>query len=526
VESDEEFAARRVGRQVGRFRLESVLGVGGMAAVYLARSADGAAVAVKVLHPDVGVRPDVKERFFREGFLANQLNHPSVVRALEYGEAGPDGAFLVLELLDGETLYARAQRYGRLPIAELLAHADEALDVLAVAHAHGIVHRDLKPENLFVTREGRLKVLDFGLARVAEAMPTGNRTRTGIALGTFPYMAPEQALGRHAELDGRTDLFALGATLFRLISGRKVHEAASEIELLMAMASRPAPPLAQVSPDVPPDVALIVDLALAFSKTARYPDARTMQADVRAVRAGQRPEYALGRFAAREQKTALGMTIPPGSAPPASLGAPGSAGTPRTFVASAPPFVPAAVVPSRPPKKKSALVPLLVVGGMLGFLGAVAALGLWWLRGGPVSVAGEAAATASAVQTAIPASTAPTVVTPAREGNGVSPEAARPADGGARPAKPGTQRAPTSAPVASVAAPSASSASPANPATSAAPPASDPAATGSAAPPVSSTASVPTTALGFTGPATSASSAFVPNPPGSKRKRRKVSRAE
>ena len=526
MESDEEFAARRVGRQVGRFRLESVLGVGGMAAVYLARSADGAAVAVKVLHPDVGVRPDVKERFFREGFIANQLNHPSVVRALEYGDAGPDGAFLVLELLDGETLYSRAQRYGRLPIAELLAYADEALDVLAVAHAQGIVHRDLKPENLFVTREGRLKVLDFGLARVAEAMPTGNRTRTGIALGTFPYMAPEQALGRHAELDGRTDLFALGATLFRLISGRKVHEAASEVELLMAMASRPAPPLAQVSPDVPPDVTLIVDLALAFSKTARYPDARTMQADVRAVRAGQRPEYALGRFAAREQKTALNMTLPPGSAAPASLGAPGSAGTPRTFVASAPPPVPAAVVPSRPPKKKSALVPLLVVGGMLSFLGVTAAVALWWLRGNTAPVAAEAA-TASAIQAAIPASTAPTVVTPAREGNAVSPEAAQPADGGARPATPATQRASsTSAPVASVAVPSASSAASAAPATSAAPPASDPAATGSAAPTGSGAASVPATALGFTGPATSASSAFVPSPSGSKRKRRKVLKAE
>ncbi len=371
-----------MGRQVGRFRLESVLGVGGMAAVYLGRGADGSAVAVKVLHPDVGIRPDVKERFFREGFLANQLNHPSVVRALEYGDAGADGAFLVLELLDGETLYARSQRLGRLPLAELLTYTDEALDALAAAHAHGIVHRDLKPENLFVTREGRLKVLDFGLARVAEAMPAGHRTRTGVALGTFPYMAPEQALGRHAELDGRTDLFALGATLFRLISGRKLHEAASEVELLMAMASRPAPPLAQVAPDVPADVALVIDLALAFSKTARYPDARTMQADVRALRAGQRPQYALGRFAAREQKTALHMTA------------------------------------STPPKRQSVLVPLLVVGGLLSFLGVAAAGALWWLRGATGPVTAEAA-TATAAATPLVASVAP-VSTPALEPAGAA----------------------------------------------------------------------------------------------------------
>jgi len=391
VESDEEFAARRVGRNVGRFRLESVLGVGGMAAVYLGRAPDGSAAAVKVLHPDVGVRPDVKERFFREGFIANQLHHASVVRALEYGDAGADGAFLVLELLEGETLYTRAQRFGRLPIAELFAYADEALDVLAVAHAQGIVHRDLKPENLFVTREGRIKLLDFGLARMAEAMQTGNRTRTGVALGTFPYMAPEQALGRHAELDGRTDLFALGATLFRLISGRKVHEAASEAELLMAMASRPAPPLAEVAPDVPRDVAAVVDLSLAFSKTARYPDARTMQADVRAVRSGQRPAYALGRLAEREQKTALHMTVPPGSAPPASIAAPVSAGAP-----------PAAASLSPPKKRNSALVPLLVAAGMLTLLGAGVAGFAWWLRGSASPVGAQPASSASAAVTSTP----------------------------------------------------------------------------------------------------------------------------
>ncbi|MGC4066025.1 MAG: protein kinase [Polyangiaceae bacterium] len=108
------------------------------------------------------------------------------------------------------------------------------------------MHRDLKPENLFLTREGRIKVLDFGLARLLEDGPTSFRTRTGAALGTLPYMAPEQALGRRNEVDARTDLFALGATAFRLLAGRKIHEAPSEAELLMRMASEPAPPVDSV----------------------------------------------------------------------------------------------------------------------------------------------------------------------------------------------------------------------------------------------------------------------------------------
>jgi serine/threonine-protein kinase len=357
VESDEEFAGRRVGRSIDQFRLERVLGVGGMAAVYAARAADGTAVAIKVLHPDVGIRGDVRERFFREGFIANHLGHPAVVRALGYGDAGQDGAYLVLELLEGETLSARVRRYGTLPVLELFAYAEEILDALALAHAHAIVHRDLKPENLFVTHDGRIKILDFGLARVHDALPRDHRTRTGIALGTFPYMAPEQALGRHSEIDGRTDLFALGATLFRLISGRKVHQAASEAELLMAMASRPAPSLAEVLPATPLAVVQVVDLALAYGKDARYPDARTMQADVRAVRAGEAPPYAAQRFAERGEKT---------RAEPLAASAP-SIGPALSSPLSAAPARVAAVTPK--PRFVRTVAPLLALGGLL-MLGA------------------------------------------------------------------------------------------------------------------------------------------------------------
>jgi serine/threonine-protein kinase len=280
-----------------------------MAAVYAARDPSGAVAAVKMLHPEMSVRREIRERFLREGYVANRVGHPGVVQALEHGDAG-DEVFLVMELLAGETLRARVQRHGKLPVGEVLDYADQILDVLAMAHDKGIVHRDLKPDNLFVSPEGRVKILDFGLARVLDGVPSEHRTRTGVALGTLAYMAPEQALGRRAEIDGRVDVFALGATMFRVLSGRRVHDAESEAELLMAMASRPAPPLASVIPGIPPALAGVVDLALAFSRDARYPDARTMQGDVRALRQGQPGPYASARLSSREQATRADAAVP------------------------------------------------------------------------------------------------------------------------------------------------------------------------------------------------------------------------
>jgi serine/threonine-protein kinase len=302
VDSDLELARARLGRTVGgRWLLERVLGTGGMGAVYAARGPDGRVAAVKILHPEMGARREVRERFLREGSAASKIGHPGVVQML--GEGDGDEAFLAMELLEGETLRDRVRRHGRLPLEEVLDYAAQVLEVLVAAHERGVVHRDLKPDNLFVTLDQRVKVLDFGLARLLDGMPGQNLTRTGVALGTLAYMAPEQALGRRGEIDGRTDLFALGATLFRVLSGRRVHEAESEAELLMAMASRPAPPLGAVAPDVPEAVSAVVDLALAFTRDARYPDARTMLGDLLAVRRGSAPPFATARLSARDERT-------------------------------------------------------------------------------------------------------------------------------------------------------------------------------------------------------------------------------
>ncbi|MBN2192926.1 MAG: protein kinase [Polyangiaceae bacterium] len=319
----EEFVTDRVGRVIdGRWRLRRAIGAGGMAAVYEAEGAQGELVAVKILHPEMCVRRDVRERFLREGMVATRVQHPGAVQIFAQGTSGEDCAYLTMELLRGETLAQRVTRLGTLPTEEVLRVLDEVLDVLKVAHGLGIVHRDIKPDNLFVAESGRIKVLDFGLARLLEQMPGDFRTRSGLALGTFPYMAPEQALGRRSEIDGRVDIFALGASAFRIIARRRIHEAESEAELLMAMASKPAPPLAGVAPGTPEGLCRVVDLSLAFSKDARYPDVATMQADVRAVARGEPPPFATGREAVRDQATIVhGVRAP--VLPPASVGAPG-----------------------------------------------------------------------------------------------------------------------------------------------------------------------------------------------------------
>jgi serine/threonine protein kinase len=306
----EDFVEARIGQLIGqRWTLRRVLGVGGMAAVYEATDESGAEVAIKVLHREFGARSQVRERFLREGYVANRVDHPGAVRVLEHGAVDDRNVFLVMERLRGESLGDLIARQGTYPLPTLLDLMDQVLEVLGVAHDAGIVHRDLKPDNLFVTEGGAIKVLDFGVARVLEGAPDDVRTRTGMAMGTLSYMAPEQALGNRGEVDGRIDLFALGATAFRILSQRRIHEADSDAGLLVAMATKPAPPLASVVPDIPRGVAAIVDLALAFSRDARYPDARTMREDVLSVKRGDAPPYATGRHRTRDEATHAGVSV-------------------------------------------------------------------------------------------------------------------------------------------------------------------------------------------------------------------------
>ena len=261
----------------GKYRLDRVLGVGGMASVYAATHLRNAnVVAVKVLHRELSIDAGLRARFLREGYAANSVGHPGTVRVLDDDTAEDGSIFIVMDLLDGETLDARWERSGRrLGVGEVVTLMTGLLDVLAAAHAKGVVHRDLKPENLFVTRAGELKVLDFGVARLREGSPT--KTRTGAVFGTPAFMPPEQALGRTSEVDALSDVWAVGATAFCLLGGRFVHTGTTAEEMLVRSATEPAPSVLEVAPEVPPAVGHVIDRALAFNKRDRWPSATAMR---------------------------------------------------------------------------------------------------------------------------------------------------------------------------------------------------------------------------------------------------------
>jgi serine/threonine-protein kinase len=286
----------RVGTVVkGKWTLVRLVGVGGMAAVYEARHEIGRRDALKILHPDVAGDEELVERFRREAHAANELTHPGVVEVRDVDVTDDGLPFLVMELVEGESLARRLRRSGRLARDEALGLAEELLDVLVAAHERGVVHRDIKPSNLLIDESGRLRVLDFGVARIKHR--TGKPlTQAGTMLGTVGYMPPEQLRG--GEVDARADVYATGATLFEMLARKPVFDAENDAELARIILKNPAPPLSRVVPDMPSEVCMVVDRALAHVASRRYPDALTMRDDLRLARAGERPAYAAARLAA------------------------------------------------------------------------------------------------------------------------------------------------------------------------------------------------------------------------------------
>jgi serine/threonine-protein kinase len=283
-----------------------------MGAVYAAKHRNGARAAIKILHPELARNSEVRERFRREGYAANKVEHRSTVKVLDDDviKDGPDegAAYIVMELLDGESLDERADREPRLNEREILEILDTVLDALETAHGKGVVHRDLKPDNLFLAKdpEGggtRLKVLDFGLAKIAES---ARLTGHGLALGTPAFMSPEQAAGL-PEIDGRADIFALAATAFYLLTGRHVHEADTVLQQIIKMAKDQAPALKTVAPGASDDFAAIIDRGLQVEREMRYADAASMRADVKVA------------LEARQTKDKQRTLITAVSVPPAAL---------------------------------------------------------------------------------------------------------------------------------------------------------------------------------------------------------------
>ncbi|XXY13911.1 serine/threonine-protein kinase [Sorangium sp. So ce216] len=321
-------AQARVGTVLnGAWRLDALIGLGGMAAVYAATHRAGARVAIKLLHPERARDKVDRARFLREKAIANTVNHPGIASVLADDVTEDGSPFLVMDLLDGETLLQRwkAQK-GPLPPAEVLTLSEQILDVLAAAHEKGVVHRDLKPDNIFLTREGGVKLLDFGIARLR--LPSGQTSLAGLrAMGTPAYMPPEQARARWDLVDARTDIWALGATMFSLLTNRYVQDAPTVNELFFLRMTCPIPSLARVEPSMHPAVVRVVDRALEFAQADRWPDARSMQAAVREA-------LALVALAPPPRST---VAPPPRSTLPPPPSSRSTVAPPRSTVAPPPP---------------------------------------------------------------------------------------------------------------------------------------------------------------------------------------------
>jgi serine/threonine protein kinase len=277
---DDAAFKRRIGTVLsGKWRLDALLGTGGMASVFAATHVrNRLQTAVKLLHPEVSRDEKLRQRFLREGYVANSVKHPGVVQVFD--DSGDElEAYIVMELLVGQTLKQRWNGNGRkLPLEEVRAYISATLDTLIAAHSADVIHRDLKPDNIFLTSNGVVKLLDFGIARLREVQNAHEQvTNTGALLGTPAFMPPEQALGQWEEVDARADLFAVAATAWVLLSGQLVHQAKGVSELLIAAATRRARPIKSLVENLPDPVAFVIDKGLAFEKVDRFASAEAMK---------------------------------------------------------------------------------------------------------------------------------------------------------------------------------------------------------------------------------------------------------
>ncbi len=349
-------AQGRVGRWLrNKWHLDSLIAIGGMAAVYSSTHRNGARAAIKMLHSQYTRNEQARRRFLAEGYAANKVGHRNAVLVLDDDTTEDGEVYLVMELLEGESLEGRLERVGVMGPMEVLELTDQLLEVLACAHPQGILHRDIKPANIYITRDGAVKLLDFGLARVRELSAEAMDQSDGIVFGTVSYIAPEQARADNQNLDARSDLWSIAATMFRALSGETVHPLTGPIiDRLLAVARKHPRSIATVCPTLPRPVIELVDRALAFDPETRWPSANVMRVVVQDVlaqlreeaeaRGEQAPEPAPPTFARRSN------TLPP--VPPKARPPEDRQERPRTdpmALSMRPQSLPSHAVPGQPP---------------------------------------------------------------------------------------------------------------------------------------------------------------------------------
>jgi len=271
-------------RRIGPYLIERDIGRGAMGMVLLGRdlrSGDSVAIKTMALGREFhgAALEEARDRFFREAEMAGRLHHPDIVGVREAGEEGGT-AYIAMELLNGRDLSEHAQPSRLLPVPQVLQMMARVARALAYAHRQGVTHRDIKPANIMIEpRSGMVKVTDFGIARIMDS----SQTRTGLVLGTPSFMSPEQMAG--SRVDGRSDLYSLGVTLFQLLTGQLPHRADSMAELIRSIGNDAAPDVRVLRPELSEALANVVALALEKRVEVRYADGDALAADLEAVAA-------------------------------------------------------------------------------------------------------------------------------------------------------------------------------------------------------------------------------------------------
>jgi serine/threonine-protein kinase len=367
------------------------------------------------------------ERFLREAGIANAVKHRAIVPVRDDGMTEDGCAYLVLDLLEGDTLEARReQSEGRLAIEEFAPIAEELMSAIAAVHAAGIVHRDLKPQNVFLTKTGELKLLDFGTARIFDVAAGSHLTVQGLVVGTPAFMSPEQARGARAEVDAQSDVWSLGAMMFTVLSGELVHVGRDAHARLLAAAMKPARKLADVAATVDERVAAVVDRALSYAKAERWESVQAMRVafrgailaavptlrDLKALDAAEDDAAAVPLPAPSDATLVMErppdgvFDAPPASAPAVSPGVATSAASPAVPSAAVSPAAATRAAPraeSEAPAVSSGKVARRAPSGiptsalLVGFaaMAAVVALVVFFLSGGDEAPRANVSAAAS-----------------------------------------------------------------------------------------------------------------------------------